>query len=131
VDVQIRFAVDDAEVSALHARAFGGNETQITEWAERLRQHALTWVGAFNDGRLVGFVQAAWDGGKHAFIVDTAVDPEWQKHGVGTAVVTAAVDEARKAGCEWVHVDYEPHLEPFYVDRCGFRPTPAGLIHLT
>jgi hypothetical protein len=29
-----------------------------------------------------------------------------------------------------VHVDFEPHLGPFYLDRCGFQPTPAGLIRL-
>jgi hypothetical protein len=27
-------------------------------------------------------------------------------------------------------VDYEPHLEPFYRDSCGFEGTAAGLIHL-
>ena len=128
MDVRARFAVVDADVSRLHARAFGDDESRITAWGERLREHALTWVGAFDEGRLVGFVQVAWDGGKHAFIVDTAVDPEWQGRGIGAAVVGAAVDEARRAGCEWVHVDFEPHLESFYFDRCGFRPTAAGLI---
>ena len=37
---------------------------------------------------------------------------------------------AKAAGCEWLHVDFEPDLAPFYFDACGFRPTPAGLIHL-
>jgi GNAT superfamily N-acetyltransferase len=93
-----------------------------------LRQHALTWIGAFEDGNLVGFVQVAWDGGEHAFIVDTAVEPGWQGRGIGAALVRVAVDEAANAGCEWVHVDFEPHLESFYRERCGFRPTAAGLI---
>jgi hypothetical protein len=34
------------------------------------------------------------------------------------------------AGCEWLHVDFETRLTPFYIEGCGFRPTPAGLIHL-
>ena len=29
----------------------------------------------------------------------------------------------------WLHVDYEPHLEPFY-RACGFTPTLAGLLGL-
>jgi len=39
-----RFPVDDDELSGLHARAFGG-ENNVTPWGERLRRHALTWVG--------------------------------------------------------------------------------------
>ena len=35
----------------------------------------------------------------------------------------------RCGGCQWLHVDYEPHLEEFY-QGCGFRPTLAGLMHL-
>jgi hypothetical protein len=42
-----------------------------------------------------------------------------------------ATEHARTAGCEWLHVDFEPHLTEFYMDRCGFRPTSAGLLRLT
>jgi hypothetical protein len=38
--------------------------------------------------------------------------------------------EARAAGCNWLHVDFEPHLSAFHLDGCGFRATPAGLIDL-
>ncbi|WP_225852196.1 hypothetical protein [Micromonospora sp. AMSO12t] len=74
IELVSRFAVDDGELSALHARAFGGGD-QVTPWRERLERHALSWVGAFDAGRLVGFVQVCWDGGAHAFLLDTAVDP--------------------------------------------------------
>ncbi|MEV6495007.1 GNAT family N-acetyltransferase [Actinoplanes sp. NPDC051633] len=131
IELVVRFAVDDVELSALHARAFGGDPAVVAPWARRLDEHALTWIGAFQDGRLVGFVQVAWDGGPHAFLIDTAVDPGLQGRSVGTAVVKAAAEEARAAGCEWLHVDFEPHLQHFYLRTCGFRPTPAGLIHLT
>jgi hypothetical protein len=36
----------------------------------------------------------------------------------------------RTAGCEWLHVDFDDDLRPFYFDACGFRPTNGGLIHL-
>jgi hypothetical protein len=26
-----------------------------------------------------------------------------------------------RAGCEWVQVDFETRLMPFYFDTCGFR----------
>ncbi len=37
---------------------------------------------------------------------------------------------AKAAGCEWLHVDFDPGLAPFYFDACGFECTDAGLIHL-
>ncbi|MBL7257699.1 GNAT family N-acetyltransferase [Paractinoplanes lichenicola] len=129
ITVVPRFEVDDEALSGLHARAFGGDPAVVTPWAARLARHALTWVGAFDGSRLAGFVQVAWDGGAHAFLLDTAVEPGLQHGGIGTALVSAAVAEARAAGCEWVHVDFEPHLAHFYRDRCGFAPTVAGLRH--
>ncbi|WP_433372317.1 GNAT family N-acetyltransferase [Actinoplanes sp. CA-142083] len=131
IELVTRFHVDDRQLSALHARAFGGETSVLQPWSRRLERHALTWVGAFDADRLVGFVQVCWDGGSHAFILDTAVDPDRQHHGLGTRLVGAAADEARAAGCEWLHVDFEPHLEHFYLDKCGFRSTAAGLIHLS
>jgi ribosomal protein S18 acetylase RimI-like enzyme len=126
-----RFPVDDALLSALHARAFGDGAETMTPWAARLRRHALTWIGAVDAGRLVGFVQVCWDGGEHAFLLDTAVEPEWQRRGVGAGLVAAAVADTAAAGCTWLHVDFEDRLSAFYLDRCGFRPTAAGLLRLT
>jgi ribosomal protein S18 acetylase RimI-like enzyme len=131
VGLAVRFPVDDASLSALHARAFGGDPVHVEPWAARLERHALTWVGAFDGAKLVGFVQVAWDGGAHAFVLDTMVDPQAQGRGIGTTLVAAATAEARAAGCEWLHVDFEDHLTGFYQDRNGFRPTRAGLIDLT
>ncbi|XVU21625.1 GNAT family N-acetyltransferase [Actinoplanes sp. CA-054009] len=124
-----RFPVDDDQLSALHSRAFGAGSA-VQPWAQRLKRHALTWIGAFEAGALIGFIQVAWDGGGHAFLLDTAVDPAQQHRGVGAALVEAATAESRAAGCEWLHVDFEPHLTHFYLDRCGFRATSAGLIAL-
>jgi len=130
LDFRKRFPVDDVGLSALHARAFGTGSATVQPWAQRLEGHALTWVGAFAEGRLVGFVQVCWDGGEHAFLLDTAVDPEAQKQGIGTTLVRLAADEATRAGCTWLHVDYEPHLSHFYQTACGFLPTAAGLLRL-
>jgi GNAT superfamily N-acetyltransferase len=81
-------------------------------------------------GALVGFVNVAWDGGDHAFLLDTKTRGAHQHQGIGTELVRVAVAEAKGAGCEWLHVDFAEPLAPFYFDACGFRPTPAGLIHL-
>jgi hypothetical protein len=49
---------------------------------------------------------------------------------VASRLVTTAVHEARLAGCEWLHVDFEYDLREFYLDVCGFQATGAGLIAL-
>jgi GNAT superfamily N-acetyltransferase len=100
-------------------------------WWDRIRPHSLGWVTARDDaGLLVGFVNVAWDGGDHAFLLDTKTRGSHQRQGIGAEVVRRAARQAAAAGCEWLHVDFEPELAPFYLDACGFRPTDAGLIHL-
>jgi ribosomal protein S18 acetylase RimI-like enzyme len=90
--------------------------------------HSLGFVCALSAGQLIGFVNLAWDGGIHAFLLDITVHPAWRRQGLGRELVLHAVDLARKRGIVWLHVDYEPQLESFY-RGCGFVPTLAGLIN--
>ncbi|HEY6737644.1 MAG TPA: GNAT family N-acetyltransferase [Actinopolymorphaceae bacterium] len=129
IEYQWRGAYDDAEPNALHARCFD-HEIEEVPWHTRLDRYSLGWVCARDGGDLVGFVNVPWDGGAHAFLLDTMVAPSHRRHGVGVELVAHASAQARAAGCAWLHVDFEPHLRPFYVDGCGFRPTDAGLIRL-
>jgi GNAT superfamily N-acetyltransferase len=90
---------------------------------------SLAYVCAYTGETLVGFVNLAWDGGIHAFLLDTTVHPACQRQGIGRELVATAITAARARGVHWLHVDYEPHLEPFY-HACSFAPTAAGLIAL-
>jgi GNAT superfamily N-acetyltransferase len=100
-------------------------------WWDQIRPHSLGWVTARDPhGLLIGFVNVAWDGGDHAFLIDTKTRGDHQRSGVATAVVARAAAEAARAGCEWLHVDFRSELAAFYFDACGFYPTDAGLIHL-
>jgi len=90
-------------------------------------QHSLVYVGAFQGARLVGFVNVAWDGGVHGFILDTTVHPEFQRQGIGLGLMSEAAAIAKQHDLEWLHVDFEPRLEPFY-RAAGYRSTAAGLL---
>lgn len=122
-----RFLVNDRELSDLHARAFGGTTHLDADWSKRLSRHALTWIGAFDIGKLVGFIQVCWDEGSHAFLLDSAVDLDWQRQGIGTSLVRRAAEEAKAAGCEWLHVDCDDDMAQFYFKNCRFQPTTAGV----
>ncbi|MFE2725584.1 GNAT family N-acetyltransferase [Kitasatospora sp. NPDC059327] len=126
-----RGAFGNDELAALHAEGFGG-PVEPVDWRDRLERHSLGWVCArpADGGALVGFVNVAWDGGTHAFLLDTVVAAGHRHGGVGARLVATAAEGARAAGCAWLHVDFEEHLRPFYLDACGFRPTAAGLLSL-
>jgi len=129
IEYEWRGTLTDDEMVDL-VESHGGSSTR--GWWDQIRPHSLGWVTARADGGgLVGFANVAWDGGDHAFLLDTKARGSHQHRGIATQLVRVAVDHARAAGCEWLHVDFDaPDLAAFYMDACGFRPTNAGLIHL-
>lgn len=90
---------------------------------------SLAHIGAYDRKALIGFVNVAWDGGVHAFILDTCVDPRYRRQGIALKLLEQASALARQRGAHWLHVDFEPHLEAFY-RKAGFGPTAAGLMRL-
>jgi GNAT superfamily N-acetyltransferase len=132
VTYEWRGPFENAEVNALHAEAFGTRVFDESEWnwVRQVDQHSLGWVVARADGELVGFVNVVWDGLVHAWIQDTMVAVKAGRRGIGKQLVAVAREAARDAGCEYLHVDFDDDLKPFYYDACGFRPTNGGLIEL-
>lgn len=92
-------------------------------------EHSLVYVCAYQGTHLVGYVNVAWDGGSHAFLLDPTVHPARRREGIGSRLVRRAASAARARGAVWLHVDYVPHLRGFY-ERCGFEHTEAGLLRL-
>ncbi|QND13647.1 GNAT family N-acetyltransferase [Rhizobium leguminosarum] len=115
-----------AELNALFSAAWGSPHSRDFT---AILSRSLAHIGAYQDDRLVGFVNVAWDGGIHAFILDTSVQPDMRRQGIATRLVREATRVARQRGASWLHVDFEPHLTGFY-RACGFAPTEAGLIKL-
>jgi GNAT superfamily N-acetyltransferase len=129
VTYQWRGNFDNTEVNALHAESFD-HPTRNDDWWTQVNRHSLGWVCAREDGELVGFVNVAWDGAVHAFVLDALVTARVRRQGIGTELIAVAARQARAAKCEWLHVDFDDHLKSFYFDACGFAPTNAGLIAL-
>ena len=127
----IAYRVNPAVTSAALNRLFAASWPNH-QWRDftPVLQQCLGWVCAYEGDRLVGFVKLAWDGGVHAFLLDTTVQPDLRRRGIGRHLVEQAIDVARDNGIRWVHVDFEPELRDFY-RHCGFRNTEAGLIDLS
>ena len=130
VDSTISYRVSPAltndALNALFAVAWPDN---VWSDFEPVLSRSLAYVCAYQQDRLIGFVNLAWDGGIHAFLLDTTVHPDVRRQGIGRELVARAAQAARERGIAWLHVDYAPHLESFY-RGCGFRHTEAGVIRL-
>lgn len=129
IEVGWREDFDSRDVEALHAEAFGHKVTAY-DWFAQVQQHSLGWAVARHDDAVVGFMNVAWDGGSHAFVLDPVVAPREGRQGLGGRMVDLARRESATAGCEWLHVDFDDHLRPFYFDACGFTPTNGGVLLL-
>jgi GNAT superfamily N-acetyltransferase len=133
-ECQWRGEFESTEVDLLHVDAFGTSfdAERCLDWRSTVAAHSLGWVTARDEGgRLIGFANVLWDGALHAWLQDVMVTSPTRSRGVGTRLVAVARDGAARAGCDWLHVDFEEDHRPFYLDACGFRPANAGLIRLT
>jgi GNAT superfamily N-acetyltransferase len=124
-----RGPVTSPELVALHAEGFG-EEPSGGDREAALDRHSVGWVCARSRAELVGFVNVVWDGGAHAFLLDTVVAEGALHQGIGTNLVHTAAEWVRRSGCRWLQVDFEDHLQGFYLGACGFRSTPAGVMDL-
>lgn len=128
-DLAWRGPLDDEELAALHAMAFD-HPYEPEPWTERLERYSLGWVTARRSDALIGFCNVITDGGRHAFLLDTAVHPEHQGTGIGRSLVLVAIENCRRSHVEWLHVDFEIDLGTLYLAEGLFRPTTAGLLRL-
>ena len=126
ITFQVRAPLSTEALAQLMDEAW--DEPRADRWDAVLRR-SLTWVTAHDGDKLIGFMNLAWDGGLHGFLLDTTVHPTVRRRGIGSELVRRALEEAQAAGLEWLHVDHEPELTTFY-RRCGFHATDAGFIHL-
>jgi glucosamine-phosphate N-acetyltransferase len=83
-------------------------------------------VIAVENGKVVGTASLLVErkflhkGGRAGHIEDVAVHPNYQRRGIGKALVMHLVEEARKRGCYKVILDCKDELAVFY-EKCGFK----------
>lgn len=92
-----RGAFTNEELNALHAEGFGHRLLQ-DDWVAQVERHSLGWVCLRLAGQLVGFVNVAWDGGVHAFLLDTVIADPMRRKGLATSLVEEAVRQAKATG---------------------------------
>jgi glucosamine-phosphate N-acetyltransferase len=97
----------------------------IQVYRDRLKSRVRTFV-AIIDNRVAGtasiFVEPKFihAGGVVGHIEDVAVHPDFQKRGIGKALVLHLLDECQKFGCYKVILDCAEPTIPFY-EKLGFH----------
>jgi hypothetical protein len=112
-----RSEVTDEELAAL-TFACGGEARAVAGPGPRPAGLGLRSRGA---GRLIGFVDVAWDGGDHTFLLDPTVAPRRRRRGLATWRSSARIapDTWGTSGCPSTSED----LSGSYLRAFGFRPT--------
>lgn len=126
IEYKVSPAVSDLELNKLFSASWPSHHDNEFQTVLRC---SMVYICAYQGAELVGYVNAAWDGKTHAFVLDTTVHPNRRHRGIGKELVLRALEQARVRGVTWVHVDFEAHLREFY-SRCGFRSSEAGVINV-
>lgn len=83
---------DRSEIMNLYTSAGWTNYTDHPQMLEKAYKNSLCTLGAYTaQGRLVGIIRAVGDGASILFIQDIIVLPEFQRKGIGTALLKAIV----------------------------------------
>lgn len=84
------------------------------------------FVHAWDGVKLIGTARVLTDGAYYATLWDVIVDPDYQNHGVGRALVERAVEQYVGRGFAFIALFSAEGKEGFY-ERLGFGPRPRGM----
>ena len=124
IEVRAALPADAADVHGVIAGAFG-DETVAALWEDlAARPRSASYVGV-TDGTIVGHVGLSWGWvDSRDRLVDVivlsplSVSPEHQRRGVGSALVSRAIEAADAVGSPVLFLEGDPD----YYARLGFEP---------
>ena len=97
--------------------------TAYTAEPEKLQsafENSLSVLGAFDGEKLLGIIRAVGDGASIVFIQDILVFPEYQRNGVGRALMNALLEKYRGVRQIELATDDVPETLEFY-KALGFQ----------
>ncbi len=121
-------ADDAAAVREVVAAAFGRDWVADLEVALARRPRGAAYVAESSTGSLVGHVRLTW-GWLDALdrlveilvLSPLSVAPDWQRRGVGRALVARAIEAAEEMAAPLLVLEGDPA----YYSRCGFVPAAS------
>ncbi len=123
-EIIINLPIEAVEVPNLRELVgWGGRHSDYPTLFERCN----FWAGLRDEeNKLIAFGYVAGMGLQHGYMEDIIVHPEFQKKGIGEALVRKLLQEAERVGIEIVTLTYDSKHTFFYT-RSGFTPCYGGL----
>ncbi|MAF09197.1 GNAT family N-acetyltransferase [Candidatus Poribacteria bacterium] len=125
VDYSFERAVTPEDLQPL-LRQTGWAHDRDLDGIQRMLDATPVMLGAWADGRLVGYARAITDGVYRALIDDVVVDEARRKAGIGSEVMRRLVARLREMHIEEVFLRCGDTMEPFYA-RLGFSKSGGVL----
>ena len=111
----------ETEIVPLYKAVGWSNYYEHPEMIERAYDGSLCILAAYEDEKLVGIIRAVGDGHSILFIQDILVYPEYQRKGIGTALMNALLEKYQKVYQIELATDNTEKTIAFY-KSLGFYP---------
>jgi len=107
------------EVLNLYKSVGWTNYTEKPDMLQSAIRHSIKVLGAYDGDKLIGFLRAVGDGHSILYIQDIIVLPDYQRRGIGKALVKAIDDQYSHVYQKVCLTDDSPESVHFY-KNCGF-----------
>lgn len=121
---------DESEILPLYASVGWTAYTEHPDTLRRGYEHSLLTLAAYEKEQLLGIIRAVGDGYTIVFVQDILVYPEYQRQGVGTALLQKVLEQFCNVRQVELCTDQTPKTIAFYkslgflelseVGCCGF-----------
>lgn len=121
MEIRPYFLYNEQEILPLYASV---GWTAYTDFPESLKAgfaHSLLVLAAYEAEKLLGIIRVVGDGHTIVFIQDILVFPEYQRKGIGTALVRAVLNRFKDVRQIELATDDTPKTIAFY-ESLGFTP---------
>lgn len=105
---------DEREILPLYASAGWTAYTDQPETLRRGFENSLLTLAAYEENRLIGVLRAVGDGQTIVFVQDLLILPEYQRRGVGTALLRELLARYPQVRQIELTADDSPSLLAFY-----------------
>jgi GNAT superfamily N-acetyltransferase len=126
MDITYQSTLPTADQFAALFETTGWNDERHRSPQELHQALQSSWyaVSAYHGKRLVGFGRVISDGVLHALIVEMIVAPDYQRQGIGHAILNDLVARCRSASIEDIQLFCAKGKAEFYLKH-GFVPRSA------
>lgn len=117
---------DEREILLLYASVGWTAYTDQPETLRRGFENSLLTLAAYEENRLIGVLRAVGDGQTIVFVQDLLILPEYQRRGVGTALLRELLARYPQVRQIELTADDSPSLLAFYRKACFVPMSELG-----